>query len=235
MGEVPFDPAGHTLLASKRHQKRSIKKKMKMSSIYTITCFFALSILSWGAPITWNFSMPNGNQGATHTYIGSDGVSSITASAFSWAGGILSLDGKNSNDTGLGIVPHGYHNLLSVNYEIDTTDYIQLDLSKAGSGVISLVMTSVDGGGDSFDIYGVNKNGGLTKLIAQSTLNDKAFNISQYGFATIDVTAHRGDVLIGSASETTKSVTTATPEPSTYVMLGSALLGLGLLRRKPTA
>ena len=203
---------------------------MTMTRILKITSAFAVSILSWGAPLTtWNFATPNGNQGSTHTYIGSDGTSAITASAFSWGGSTLSLYGKNTNDTGLGIAPHGSGNSLSKNFEIDTTDYIQLDLSKAGSGDIFLTMASVEG--DSFDVFGVDKSG-LTKLISKSTLNGTPFNISKYGFATLDITANCGDVLIGSASETAKIGLTNTPEPATFGMLGGALALLGLLRKR---
>jgi hypothetical protein len=198
---------------------------MKSSSIITVISFFALSALSWGAAVTWNFATPNGNQGATHTYIGSDNTSTITAAAFSWSGGTLSLFGKNTNDTGLGIAPHGDHNTLSVHDEIDTTDYIQLGLANAGSGVLSLTMTSVEG--DSFDIYGVGPKG-LTLLIAHSTLENTPFNISQYGYKTIDITAHSGDVLLGSASESVSP----TPEPATFALAGVAFTVLGLIRRR---
>jgi hypothetical protein len=105
------------------------------------------------ANTVWDFSTPPGDQGLTHTYIGDDTTSQITASAFGPAAGCTPastgtcphLFGKNLGSDELGL---GLTNDPSGENEITTTSFIQLDLSKLvlTSSTISFSANSVTNG-----------------------------------------------------------------------------------------
>lgn len=200
----------------------------------TLSGIFAAA--NYGSTLTWDFSSPAGKYNSpSHVFASTGAGVQITAYAFDYdgcGGCTLSPYSRNTaGDMGLGIAKHGS---LSVNNEIDSSDYVQLDLQNVialAKGAVQISMSSLEG--DQYSVYGSNTLGQIgTKLTNASSLG--SFSVPQWG--TYKFLSIRGvecsDVLISTASLSYVGTLSTVPEPATYAMLGSALLFAGLFRRR---
>ncbi|MGH9865554.1 MAG: PEP-CTERM sorting domain-containing protein [Candidatus Acidiferrales bacterium] len=123
-----------------------------------------------------------------------------------------------AGETGLGIDS-------DINGEIGTTNFIQL----AGlSGSVTLNIESVQSG-EGFDILGSDGNGilGTTSLSSGSGGLTDSVTVNLGSFKYLDITATSGNVLLNTVSPT--------PEPGTYLLMGTGLLMFGFFMRRKFA
>ena len=116
--------------------------------------------------------------------------------------------------------------------EIGKGNFIQLDVSNLVSTVITIESVQSTEG---FDILGTNSSGTLVGgiVLANQTGGGTDTVTVNFGSACggsacqfLDLTATAGNVLLGSVS---------TPEPSTYLLMGTGLLMLGFIVRRKFA
>jgi hypothetical protein len=189
----------------------------------------ALLLAATGANAdTWTFNNPAGDLGTyTHDYV-SNGLT-ITATGYTLSSGVYvhtNLYGKVSGDpseNGLGLTKN------SSDFEITSSDFIQLDMSnilalKPFNVTIASVQT-----GEGFVVYGSNTDGAVVKdashqLGSGSGTASAIETISIADLANykyLDVTASSADVLL-----TSVSVTSPVPEPSSLAILAIGAVGL---------
>jgi hypothetical protein len=191
-----------------------------------LTAIFSLTVSSLSlsaAPIFFTFNNPTGLLGTSQTYT-SNG---ITITAYGYNGGALSaLYGKNTSvqDSGLGLAAGPTH-------EIDTYDFVQLDLANliaaAPHAQVDVKMASVDNG-DKFNIYGSATQGSLGNLLlSNSTLDLTNFALPGYGtyrYFSFQATGSGHDVLLNSVM--------VVPEPATWGLIGAGLALAAFKRKK---
>ena len=186
----------------------------------------AISVCTSGCGSTcnnsWNFSTAPGALGTSQTYTIS-GIT-ITAYGFTNASTPAALYGKTAggDESGLGIKG-------TVDSEITTTTYIQLDLAQviaSGAQSGTMVIGSVQSG-EGYDIYGSSTLGALgTLLLSNGTIDFAAFPIP--GFPTyryLGVRAHAADVLLDAVTFTCAGTCSITigPPACTASICGSVL------------
>ena len=159
---------------------------------------------------TWNFATPTGNQGNSQPYT-VNGIT-VTAYGFTNSGWPTALYGNNngSDQYGLGID-------ATATNEIDTSNFVQLDLTSAiASGAKNLMMTVTDvQSGEGFNVYGSNTLGSIgTLLLSNQTTDGTPFAIPNFSnYKYIGVRASAGNVLLGAVSFTLGNcnITVTTP------------------------
>jgi len=129
----------------------------------------------------------------------------------------LSCKDQGSNEFGLGIFSDS-------DGEINTHNFVQI------SGLAGATLTVIESvqGGEGFELFGSNDNGVLgTSLLGSGTgCGTCTLTVHMDDFAFLDVTASSGNVLLDNVS---------TPEPGTYLLMGTGLLMLGLFMRRKFA
>lgn len=182
--------------------------------------FLFLTVPAFAGPV--NFCV-----GATSTItdVGhSVSAGGLTATGFTSAGVNADLACKNQGPSEFGLGIFG-----EADGEVDSGHFIQIaGLKGATLSVIGSVQS-----GETFDLFGSNSDGvlGTTSVITGSTCASDICNVSVDlgSFTFLDLTAtNSGDVLL-------ETVTSPTPEPSTYLLLGTGLLMLGFMMRRKFA
>jgi uncharacterized repeat protein (TIGR01451 family) len=169
---------------------------------------------------TWDFSTPAGTLGTSHAYT----VNGITITAYGYnnANSLVALYGKNlgGDENGLGISG-------TVDNEITTTTYVQLDLAQviAAGALNPAVMINSVQSGEAYNIYGSSSQGNLGTLIGSGATDNAWFPMPGYPtYRFISIRASAVDVLLGEVSFARNAcVITIVPAPCTATVSGSVL------------
>jgi hypothetical protein len=185
-----------------------------------VGAFFLVTVPAFAGTVDFCAGQtPNSDIGSSVT------VGGITATG--WLSNNKTVDlyckSQGSSENGLGLAG-------TLNDEIGVGNFIQLDMSAVSFMTSILTIESVQST-EGFSIIG-NKNcctlaGGTTIGGATGGGTDTA-TVNFTGFRYVDITATAGNVLLG-------DVVTPTPEPSTYLLMGTGLLMLGFVVRRKFA
>ena len=178
---------------------------------------------------TWDLSGPNQTLGTSQAYT-VNGIT-VTAYGFTNAGAPTNLYWKQAggDENGLGLANTGS------DHEIDTNNFIQLDLSDLiAKGATSAGMTigSIQSG-EGFNLYGSNTLGQIGVLLQSgtSTIDFTPFAIPQFGtYKYVSVRASAADVLLDAVSAVLSSgcTITITGKPSASCVSITAIQGLAI-------
>jgi hypothetical protein len=193
--------------------------------------------------VTFDLTAPTGSLGTTHTFHDTTNTFSITATAFTTSSSItrgLWVKADGSGESGLGTLKGSDH-------EIDTKNWVQLDLSSVipplkgpetvtiqslTKGESALVFQSLTPGTE-----GAGPPGTLLTTVTSPPSNPTiSFTLDPSKGLFLDFIANSHPS--GSNFLIEKVTLTTTPEPSSYALLavgGLALGGFGWLRRRKAA
>ena len=184
--------------------------------------FLFLTVPAFAGPVNFCAS---GSYGPTNvgTSVTSGGVTATgwqgTSTTVQNTATDLSCKDEGSSEFGLGIFSDS-------DGEINNTNFVQI--AGLGGAATLTVIESVQAG-EGFELFGSNSDGVLgTDLLASNTgCGTCSVTVSLSGFTFLDLTASSGNVLLDSVSPT--------PEPGTYLLMGTGLLMLGFIVRRKFA
>jgi hypothetical protein len=170
--------------------------------------------------VTWTF-LENGanlSLGASSTFT----ESGISLTAYASPGETLYAKQEGGDENGLGITSDSDH-------EINANNFVQLNLATTPLSSLSLIFLGSVQSGESATIYYSSVLGTLGTLLGTVTAD------GSFAIPTADTTGYIG-VSAGSGNVLIDSVTGNVPDGGTTIMLlGGALMGLGLIKRKLSA
>jgi hypothetical protein len=182
----------------------------------------------------------NLNVGSPNTAIGTSTTIAGTAEPGTTCGSSVTLNANGPNSpslfnkqAGAGETGLGLTNDTSGDNEVTPGSFIEIDLSKVVDPTIGLsaAANSVQGG-ESWEVLGSNTKGtiGTAVVVAtNTTMNEVTFS-NPSNFAFLDFTAVSGNVLLSALDSMETAI--STPEPASLAILGAALAGLGVIRRR---
>ena len=191
---------------------------MKIKNIIAITLLAGLGMSAQAVSLNYTFQDYGvGTLGASKAFTQSGYT--VTATG---VGDTLYAKNSGAGEIGLGTTTDADH-------EITSQAWVQLDVSQLSGATLATIFLSSVQTGETAKVWFSDVSGTLGTLISTLTA-DGSLDITSYlSHRYIDVTAGSGDVLIAGLSATTRNV----PDGGTTVaMLGAALTGLGLIRRK---
>ena len=206
-----------------------------MNRIHLVAALVAslgLCTLANAATETWDFSGANVVLGTTQNYFSAPSSIKIVAYGFlgtpTAKGSAAALYGKNAGSTEKGIGTN-----LGTNNEIDSSHFVELDLSALIGYSVNFGVNSLQGP-DMYNVYSSNALNGTFALIPPANRTASSFGpltiSSTNDFLAVSATA--ADVLLSSATATVGSGI-GTPEPRFYSIFLAGLLGLaGIVYRK---
>jgi hypothetical protein len=164
-----------------------------------------------------------------------------------FSGVVFSLMGGNDSDgppttswllqdTSLG----GLTNTVDAGFILPTAEFLVATFSVPVTGVEFSFWDGLCNGGNSYTLYDASGNVITSALMPEASLGSYTYNLSSYtGVSEIAWDNGLGSdfTLLGYGVQDLQSLSftpaaCSTPEPSTWVLLGSALIGLRFLRRK---
>ena len=181
-------------------------------------CFLICSVVpGFGTTINFGTSTTTGDQGVSKAY----GV--VTATAYGTGSPHLfgKFDGGDENGVGLTSDPSGEH-------EITIGDFIQLDVSSLIGTQLTIVMGSTTNG-EAWSFFASNSALATSGTAVMSGSNENSFTFTPT-LKYLDVTSTNGNVLLSSLS-----YTQSTPEPVSFALVGTGLLGVFFIRRRKTS
>ena len=134
------------------------------------------------------------------------------------------------SETGLGLATDPSE---TSDHEIGIDDFIQMDLSHVNISSLTLEIGSIQSG-EGFQFYSSNTSGVLGTAISGASGsggNTDTLTLNVSGIKYLNLTATSADVLLGTGTSTGGQ----TPEPGTYLLMGSGLLMLGFYMRRSLA
>jgi len=188
-------------------------------------CVLTCSIVP-GFGTTINFNSPTGVLGTSQVYGG------ITATGYD-ASGLVALFGKNDGGDENGV---GLNNDSTGDHEITSGNFIQLNVSSLIGTAITIQMGSTTSP-DAYEIFGSSSGTNTTIANVLKTCNSSTSSTCESSFTItptlqyLDFTATAGNVLLSSISYTQS---TGTPEPVSFVLAGTGLIGMYFIRRRKT-
>lgn len=202
--------------------------KLRIAIVCLAAATLCLALPASANTLAYSFGVPTGALGTSQAYT-QNGIT-LTAYGFDNSSRPIDLYGKNSggDEIGLGLsrMPDN---------EIQTYNFVQLDVTSLHSLNLFDAFLSIGSvqNGEGWKLYGSNTLGTLGTLLLSSSQDLGTTNIMSdvmnYDYLSIQASSH--DVLLSAL--TVDYNTTRVPEPASFLLLGSGVLGLaGKLRKR---